>query len=57
MRRWREASIDAYGQLQTCPVYSTAAAVVKHLPRPFSPDDRGYSQFNRFRGSFSQNLE
>jgi len=29
---------------------STATAVVKHLSRSFSPDDRGYSELNRFRG-------
>jgi hypothetical protein len=34
---------------------STASAVAKPFAAEMTPDDRGYSKFNRFRGSCSQN--
>jgi len=33
---------------------STASAVAKPFATEITPDDRGYSKFNRFRGLFSQ---
>jgi hypothetical protein len=33
---------------------STASAVAKPFAVEMTPDDRGYSKFNRFRGSFSR---
>jgi hypothetical protein len=37
-----------------CAKSLTASAVAKPIATKMTPDDRGYSQFNRFRGSFSQ---